>query len=466
MGALRTATSVRGRSAALLTIVALLGALLAAASPAAAAADDRLPIVFVHGGAGSGAQYQTQAMRFDSNGYPAELISAFEYNSASPLAIAAAPTQLNNHIDAVRAEHGVEQVHLVGHSLGTFVSSLYLGQPARAAKVASYVGVDGQGGATCPGGVPCIGIWANTTGNLGGNNVHLPDQTHVEVATSEASFAAQYGFFTGEAPATTLVLPEPPGQVAIAGRAVDFPANAGTAGATLRIWEVERQTGERKYAEPVATFELDSSGAWGPVKVNGQQHYEFELEREGLATAHKYAQPFIRSSHLVRVLATPVGSAIAANTNAGDGHAAAVVIREREWWGSREPMDQLWVGTRSASGNVDAIDVLANVTANNAIGIHLHDAAATPGESTGELLPFFPTQAFQTGVDVFMPANDPPDGTISFVSIPRGDMSSPQVVNVPNWASSEHRINVRFNDYVQDITSWGECMRQRPSPCR
>lgn len=464
----RTVDPRRRHLVVVVAVLALLGTLIT--PPAAEATDDGLlPIVFVHGGAGSGAQYHSQAMRFTSNGYPAELISAFEYNGGNPLqAIFGGNTApLLAHIDAVLAEHGAGQVHLVGHSLGTTVSNLFMNDAGRRSRIATYTGVDGGGVSTCPAAVRCLGIWANSTSAIAGaeRNVHLPDQTHVEVATSAESFAAQYEFFTGHQPRTTLVLPEPPGQVRISGRAVNFPANVGTEGATLNLYEVDARTGHRTTAEPRATQVLGADGGWGPFAVNGQQHYEFELLREGLATAHLYSQPFVRSSDLVRVLATPVGSQIAANTNSGDGHVAAVVVREREWWGSREPQDQLWIGTRTSTGEVEAIDALAGVTANNTIGIHVHDAAATPGVSTGDLLPYFPSQAFQTGVDVYMPAASPPDGTVSFVSVPRGDTSRQQVINVPNWPSSSHRINVRFDDHVQDVTTWGQCKRLRPSPC-
>lgn len=55
-------------------------ALLAASAPAAAGhtGDKPLPIVFVHGSAGSGAQYASVARRFVSNGYPADRIRTFE----------------------------------------------------------------------------------------------------------------------------------------------------------------------------------------------------------------------------------------------------------------------------------------------------------------------------------------------------------------------------------------------------
>ena len=239
--------------------VLALATLLGASTPAAAQEPGLLPIVFVHGSAGSGAQYETQSRRFDSNGYPAAYVRAFEYDSSFATNTFAQVTErLDAFVDALRTEFGVGQVNLVGHSLGTFVSNTYLGNAARAAKIARYVGIDGSSNATC--GVAsdtldCMGIWqgTNTTGNVGGNNVRLSPQTHVQVATSAESFAAQYGFFTGEQPTTTLVLPEPPGQVEISGRAVEFPQNLGAAGAMVEIWEIDPGTGARKDATPDAT---------------------------------------------------------------------------------------------------------------------------------------------------------------------------------------------------------------------
>ena len=38
------------------------------------------PIVFVHGFSGGAEQYETQAKRFASNGYPADWVHAFEYD--------------------------------------------------------------------------------------------------------------------------------------------------------------------------------------------------------------------------------------------------------------------------------------------------------------------------------------------------------------------------------------------------
>ncbi|MET0738819.1 MAG: hypothetical protein ABW035_11125, partial [Acidimicrobiales bacterium] len=44
--------------------------------------DVALPIVFVHGFAGSAQQYESQAMRFVANGYPQDRIVAYDHDGA------------------------------------------------------------------------------------------------------------------------------------------------------------------------------------------------------------------------------------------------------------------------------------------------------------------------------------------------------------------------------------------------
>ena len=122
---------------------------------------------------------------------------------------------------------------------------------------------------------------------MGANNVRISPQTHVQVATSAESFAAQYAFFTGAEPETTLVLPEPPGLVEISGRAVLFPQNAGAAGATLELWAVDARTGAREAVEPRETLTVADDGSWGPVKVNGQQAYELFVIQIGRASCRE-----------------------------------------------------------------------------------------------------------------------------------------------------------------------------------
>ena len=120
-----------------------------------------------------------------------------------------------------------------------------------------------------------------------------------------------YKFFTGNEPATTDIIPVPPGQVRLAGRAVFFPANQGVGDATLEIWEVDDATGQRKYADPEATYTLSGTGyydgTWGPFEANGLKHYEFVLLRTGFRPHHFYFEPFMRSDYFVRLQTSPVG---------------------------------------------------------------------------------------------------------------------------------------------------------------
>jgi pimeloyl-ACP methyl ester carboxylesterase len=453
------------------------GTLLAPSAPAGASpARPPLPIVFVHGLGGSGAQYASQARRFASNGYPVGRIRVFEYDSSSGAAIVAAPGRLDALVDQLRAQYGVDRVNLVGHSLGTTVASNYLSVSSRAAKIAHYVGVDGASDPSCGISDPdldCMGIWAGSTGNVGGHNVYFNGtQSHVEAETSPQSFAAQYRFFTGHDPRTTLILPEPPGQVEIAGRAVYNPQNTGVEGAILAIWEVNAATGARRSSEPRATVLLGPSGDWGPVHINGKKHYEFELVRpDTVFEQHYYYQQFIRDDYWVRLQSSAPSSPSVQNTVVGPNHAAAVVIRYREWWTTHPSgnEDVLRISTSSPGrGDQPPVNALQNVISSGAlfspIVIRLNDDPADQFSSLN-VIPFFTSQLFQAGADVYMPATTPPDGTIAFWNAPRGDTSRPQVLHTPNWASERQRITVQLNDYVQDVNTWGECKRAKPSPC-
>jgi pimeloyl-ACP methyl ester carboxylesterase len=398
--------------------------------------DVALPIVFVHGFAGSAQQYESQAMRFVANGYPQERILAYDHDGAG-VDMEGYVAGLAEVVDEALATFDAEQVYLVGHSRGTFVSGLYLGDPANAAKVAKYVAIDGQ---PCPevDGVPCTAP----------TQALFPGQSHVEVATSAESFAMQYEFLVGDAPEVVDIVPqrEP---VEISGRAVNFPANTGRE-STLEIWAVDAETGARVGDEPHATFELGPDGGFGPVELETGAHYEYALSSdETPVTHHLYLQPYLRSSHLVRLLSSPPDGATRANTNLGDGHSAVIAIRMREWHAEAAAdggPDQLLL---SVDGG-EPVDAVTDFVGNGGIGLHLHDDAATPGETTLGPLPYFADQPFQSGIDVFLPSSVDGSGTITVTNIPRGDTTDPQVLNVPNWPSTNHAISVVFTDWPVD----------------
>jgi hypothetical protein len=92
------------------------------------------------------------------------------------------------------------------------------------------------------------------------------------------------------------------------------------------------------------------------------------------------------------------------------------------------------------------------------LGIHAHDAGSDKISSLA-VIPWFYNQFFQTGVDIWMPATEPPDGTITLMNEPAGDTTRPQIINIPNWTSEGHRVLVMFNSYFQDINTWRERRR-------
>lgn len=418
-------------------------------------AEYETPIVFVHGFMGSAAQYRSVALRFTSNGFPAERIRGFDYGTGeagsrpNPGAMLSSTgqvgTDLRAFLDRVRDEFHVPKVRLVGHSLGTFVLTRFLQDPANKEIVDKWVLVDGT---PCPAGdATCLEIRAAAMG-----------QTHVEASTSPESFAKQYQFFIGREPETTEIKPDPSEDVEIAGKVLNLQVNTAPPGAAAELWEIDPTTGARAGSGKAASFTVGRDGSWGPVKVNGTKHYEIALTTEGRGKVqHLYFQPFIRSDYLVRIITAAEGSYTAVNANSGPDHSTVVVTRYREWWvGKGDKNDSLEI----AETGQDPVDVLAPLRGgpcanspgggcDGTIGIHIHDDKATPGRTTSALLDAFKAQGFQSGVDVFLPADDPPTKTITVTNVPRGDRANVQTLASPNWPSSTDAITFEFNDYVQ-----------------
>src|SRR5438128_11288825 len=176
-----------GRAVPRVLLAALAGGgLLLSAAPAAHALTSKHPILFVHGIEGSGAQLESQAMRFESNGYAASWIDEVDYNSTRAVGDKSeVDQQIDQAIAALKQQTGKSQVDVVAHSLGTSVMYDYLTNGAMAAQrranVAHYINVDGQNQNP---GVPTLAVWAGrgTPGrNMdGAKNVTIPDLTHVQ----------------------------------------------------------------------------------------------------------------------------------------------------------------------------------------------------------------------------------------------------------------------------------------------
>jgi pimeloyl-ACP methyl ester carboxylesterase len=427
-------------------LVAVIAAGAASISvPLAEAKPPLNPIIFVHGGSGSAAQFESQAMRFASNGYPHRYIRALEYDSSQIGAILPSVlAELDLLIAELQAATGRAQVDLLGHSLGTFVSQTYLSTPARAANVAHYVNIDGGSAPAPPGGVPTLALWAGAdppVGSIAGAlNVTLAGQEHIECATSAEAFFEMYHFFRGEAPATTDIVAEPPGQVSISGQVNFFPNNMGIAGARLEIWEVDAATGFRNGQGPVAERLIGESGDWGPIdEVKAGRHYEFAVLREGEVDVDFFYEPFPRSDHLIRL---NIATGLAPFIDASPNHTALTVVRQRELCGD--------LGAGSDVLEIAGTNVINTTTASCA-SVALGSAAFfafddnSDGVSNVNFVPFpFGPLAFLTAADLFIPAAPP--ASVSVVTVPRGGGAS-RTVNVPNRPSSEARVVVNLWDF-------------------
>jgi pimeloyl-ACP methyl ester carboxylesterase len=437
-------------------LLALMAAVLAAAglTVPAASAHARYPhprpVIFVHGFAGSGAQFETQARRFAGNGHPAEYIEAHEYDSLFTVeTVDEVLARLDQRIARLLDRTGADRVDLLAHSLGTRLMQEYLrSSPERAALVAHYVNLDGATATEPPGDVPTLAVWGEGSTERtipGATNVYFSDQAHTQVVTSAETFTVMYRFLTGRAPRTTGIVPQPPGRVWLSGRAVLFPSNVGAAGARLEIYEVRGDTGARKRRRPAAVFELDGDGSWGPFRARGSAHYEFAVVWPGAVTHHLYYQPFRRTDRLIRLLTSRPGEGLAAQTEASDRHSNLVITRYKEWWGDQ--------GSGSDSLSIEALQVLNPANSprvKRVIGIFAYDRHVDGRTDLSTPIPLLFAQPFITGIDVHVPAAQPPDRTVSIVARPRDGGGHIDSINVPNWRSSDHRISVQFDDYVQE----------------
>jgi hypothetical protein len=240
--------------------------------------------------------------------------------------------------------------------------------------------------------------------------------------------------------------------VEIAGRVLNYPANTGLDGATVQIWRVDPSTGVRVSSDPRAVFHLDASGNWGPAPINGLMRYEIQVIRPEGGQQHFYYEPFLRSNYLLRLNLAPVDSALSNAIERGP-HSTISVVRQKEWWGNNtvdpENVDSLLVTTESPSaGGQPPVEIINENTAPYAastIAVLAFDVNVDQTTDTSDLVSLGP---FLSGVDLYMPATEPPDGTITFLHQQRRECQ-PQVINTPNWSSEAmHGMTINFRDWL------------------
>jgi hypothetical protein len=266
-----------------------------------------IPIVMAHGLIGSADSYELQLLRFASNGYPPELLHTFVWNTLD-LNFQGHVDALEAFIDEVRAATGFDQVDLVGHSYGTFLSMSYCSRASGASKVRNVVLLGGVGQERPAGNreikIPTLNIYSpfdrvvrNGGDTPGATNLRLQQKDHFEVASCVETFEAMYQFFRNRKPGTLDIIPtENP---VISGTVVSFGENISGDGATLEIYEVNPHTGSRLNPVPDAQYSIGPDNRWGPFQTKTGARYEFRVStgKPGDRPFRYYREPFTRDNH-------------------------------------------------------------------------------------------------------------------------------------------------------------------------
>ena len=146
---------------------------------------------------------------------------------------------------------------------------------------------------------------------------------HREVAFHPRAFREIYKFIAGREPTRIGIVPEAEVRLSglVTGTPVGVVTNRPVSGATVEIYRVSPDTGERT-GGPIHSSQTGADGSWGPAQVNPSWYLEIVLTSAGASTTHIYRSPFPRSSDVVHLRAArPLGSA--------DAGAGAVVLMAR-----------------------------------------------------------------------------------------------------------------------------------------
>ncbi len=414
-----------------------------------------LPVVFVHGMAGSAEQFALQAQRFASNGYPNDYISGFEYDTTMKHnTLEEIMASLDAHIDAVLAETGVDKVDLAGHSMGTMMSQRYLSNSKRAAKVAHYVNIDGMPRPKRPLPVPTLAVWAAISMIDGerevieGTNVFLPGQTHVQSCTSAESFAEMYKFFTGKKPKTVKALPEDGDMITLAGQLNYFMTNLIPENYAIEIYKVDPDTGARISEKPLHTQAIGADGGFEFSGAVAGQTYEFATHSPDHPnmTQHTYAEAYVRSNLLIRLLISEPGSALDNLVVTSAEHTNMTITRDKELIGnSEEYTEHPLFDNDSLTINGEELCSPATMPSKSAsIGIYILDAGLDGQSDISIGIEDFSSIPFVSGIDMFLEASSPATDVISIELNGRQGSGRPQVINVPNLDSATNKISVKF----------------------
>jgi Lipase C-terminal domain len=157
----------------------------------------------------------------------------------------------------------------------------------------------------------------------GATNIALGQIDHRETAFHPRAFREIFRFIAGREPERIDIVTEPrvtlDGQVT--GAPGGVPSNRALEGATVEIYRVAADSGER-VGGPIHRRITEADGHWGPAEVDPTWPLEFVLAARDYPTTHTYCSPFPRSTAIVHLRP---GQAL----GPADAGAGAVVIFSR-----------------------------------------------------------------------------------------------------------------------------------------
>jgi hypothetical protein len=157
----------------------------------------------------------------------------------------------------------------------------------------------------------------------GATNLVLGAVDHRETAYHPRAFREIYKFIAGREPDRIAILPEAEVKLSglVTGTPGGVPTNRPMAGASVEVYRVSADTGER-IGGAIHASQTGADGRWGPVKADPVWYLEIVLISAGSTTTHFYRSPFPRSSDIVHLRA-------ARSLGAADAGAGAIVQMSR-----------------------------------------------------------------------------------------------------------------------------------------
>jgi pimeloyl-ACP methyl ester carboxylesterase len=354
-------------------------------APAASGPAEMPPVLFVHGNGDHAAVWITTLWRMESNGVPRERMLAISFTDPlartddkveqpSRSSTEDQRRELGEAVKELKRRTGAARIALVGNSRGGYSIRNYIknGGGADVSHVVLcgvpnhgiYEWDEGLGGEfngrgpflrglnegeneVTPGtafltlrsdgidkyaqadgrfvGKPgtSTGVTSDGPALKGAANLVLGALDHREVAFHPRAFREIYKFIAGKEPSRIEIVPE--AEVKLSGLVTGTPGgvqtNGPVSGATVEIYRVSPETGER-IGGPIHSSQTGADGRWGPAQVEPAWYLELVLASAGSPTTHLYRSPFARSSDIVHLRAArPLGPA--------DAGAGAVVLMTR-----------------------------------------------------------------------------------------------------------------------------------------